>query len=238
MTQAEWAHRGWGRLVVMVVAGLASTLGAAPGARAQEADHLKCYKVTDQKVAPVVDKLENEFHVEQDCVAKVKAKYVCTQTAKNDGDDPRGGLARHFACYSLKCATEDRPISGSTRLVDDQAAVRRVTLGPEAFVCTPIGALATGSWTILVSTTGPAITCAADVTQTGTGLGITGTCGTFGALSAGGSIDRATGAFTASGGLSGCGSLTLTGTQPPLSDSVSGTCTCGGPCTFTGTRMP
>src|SRR5215468_1587844 len=76
------------------------------------------------------------------------------------------------------------------------------------------------------------ILCTIDVTQTGTALGVTGTCDFIGAITLSGTIDPVTGVFSASGHAAGIctapNSLVISATATADSSSFSGTATCSG----------
>lgn len=96
---------------------------------------------------------------------------------------------------------------------------------------------ASGYWVSEV--TGPvAATCATWVVQDGDAISWTGTCNPFGATNATGTIDTATGEFTASG-MTGSASVQYSGTISKDGDSSAGTWTAStGSGTFAGQRVP
>ncbi len=91
-------------------------------------DHLKCYEIKDEEVDLGVFVLENQFGLEFDCKASVKAKLFCEETRKNGVNDIRGTQAQRFLCYKIKCKEQSPPVRGQEVLVEDQAGERVIVL--------------------------------------------------------------------------------------------------------------
>jgi len=122
-----------------------SLILAAPG-RAQIADHLKCYQITDPlNLAAVVDLDSPQFGVEAGCKVS-KAKFFCVPTRKTvvsamdkktkqpitplpvSGPDPGNRI-----CYNVTCPKDVIP----DREVVDQFGIRSLSKLRVAILCTP-----------------------------------------------------------------------------------------------------
>jgi hypothetical protein len=115
-------------------------------AAAQEADHLACVKVKDDKNAvpdgPVPVAISDIYgDAFSECeVKKVKMVSLCfkvVNTAANGGNDPRAGesAADAYACYKVRCKT-GQP-DGSIN-ANDNFATRFVTSQKLLTFCAPV----------------------------------------------------------------------------------------------------
>ena len=155
------------RKAVSVLAAGACLALFAGGARAQTADHLKCYKVRDS--APRIRYTANLTGLapESGCVIKVPAKLLCVATTKTavtptpPGGVPSGPNAGLFVCYKVKCPRGAVPAVS----VKDQFATHGFTPAAAKLLCAPATLLGGGTTT----TTTPGVT----TTTLPTGL----TCG-------------------------------------------------------------
>lgn len=119
---------------------MAATLVAASvllpaGRAAAEQDHLTCYKINGSIQPKAAIHLSDQFG-SSDCTVG-KESVLCVQSEKNAGDDPRGGVAGSFVCYSVSCKG-DLP---SVLAVQDQFSQRVIALGKPNLVCTPVETL-------------------------------------------------------------------------------------------------
>jgi len=126
--------------VLTLVSGL-----AAPGSYAQTFDHLKCYKIKDQrqfKSAQVsLQALQAQFGALDNCTIKGKAKEFCVPVDKNvtqidggslqtvDGTD----LGFDRLCYKVKCPKRDI----MPEQVSDQFGTRSIEKFKVSLLCTP-----------------------------------------------------------------------------------------------------
>jgi hypothetical protein len=97
-------------------------------------DHLKGYKVKDlNKVPGGMHTLDNRYGTES-CELK-KVAFHLVRSAKDNGDDPRGGTAKDYVCYKAKCtggllATQD---------ADSQLGLHTLEAKKPKLVCLPVG---------------------------------------------------------------------------------------------------
>ncbi len=149
-----------GRHVPLVLVVVFST--ATDDAFAQSFDHLKCFKIRDERTfsgASVdLDALPAEFGL-QSCTVKGRAKEFCVPADKTvtaieggtvigvDGEE----LALNRLCYQLKCPNLDVP----PQLVSDQFGSRTVSSFKTVKLCTPavLGAPPTTTTTTSTTTT-------------------------------------------------------------------------------------
>lgn len=112
-------------------AALAALVCAGPAAG--ESDHLTGYKVKEA-VTPYLSQ-----HALQDalgsgnCTLK-KAKFYLTGAEKDAGDDPRGGPAGDYICYTAKCDLPEPVLP----LKDDQLGPHALTAKKVKIVCLPV----------------------------------------------------------------------------------------------------
>lgn len=103
-------------------------------ARAEE-DHLEGYKIKDlNSVAPPANPytITNEFGSES-CELK-KPQFFLAGSAKNGGDDPRGGTAGNFVCYKAKCTGAVPP----TNEQESQFGLHSIETKKAKLVCLPV----------------------------------------------------------------------------------------------------
>ncbi len=131
--------------VLALVAALSLSLSALPSAAQSPSDHLKCFKVKDQKTfkhaAAEITAVQTQFNLSEACKVVGKAKLFCVPATKTvisieDGsDNPFPGQHLEFdqTCYKIKCpAAEIAP-----ELVSDQFGSRTLEKFKAAFLCTP-----------------------------------------------------------------------------------------------------
>lgn len=99
-----------------------------------EEDHLEGYKVKDPtKFQPSgTYTVDNQFGTAT-CQLK-KAKFFLVQSEKNNGNDPRGGPAGHFVCYTAKCSGG---LPTSNTELDDQFGTHTLEAKKTQLVCVP-----------------------------------------------------------------------------------------------------
>jgi hypothetical protein len=107
---------------------------STPVAGLAESDHLAglIVKDLDKIQPPATYTLDTEFG-EMTCELK-KAKFLLVGAEKNGGDDPRGGKAGKFVCYTAKCT--DPPIEGVSE-ADDQFGAHSLDRKKVKIVCAP-----------------------------------------------------------------------------------------------------
>ena len=130
---------------LLLTAIAACSLVYASAARAQTYDHLKCFKIKDQKTFKKAQAslwaLQGQFGAFQNCVIKGKAKEFCVPVDKNvtfieggatqtvDGED----LLFDRLCYKLKCDKLDI----APEEVSDQFGTRDIEKFKISTICTP-----------------------------------------------------------------------------------------------------
>jgi hypothetical protein len=150
--------RGW--LVAASALGLCLT--QAPSARAQVADHLKCYKVRDPQARKAYTADLGGVVAESGCTIKVPAVLACVPATKsNVNPPPPGGGAtgtpNAFGCYKVKCPKAAPP----TIPLADQFGNRVVTPTTAKLLCAP----APAPTTTTTSTTRPLNLCTTTTIQ-------------------------------------------------------------------------
>src|SRR5215475_2089848 len=116
---------------VAAVVLIASGFVLAEAARAEE-DHLQGYRVKDlDRIHPTgTYTITGDFGTAT-CTLK-KAKFFLMQGAKNGGDDPRGGPAGEFICYTATCSGGQ---PSGTFPVDDQFGTHTLEATKTQIVC-------------------------------------------------------------------------------------------------------
>ncbi len=132
----------------VLAAALLLTAGAVavPSERAvaqdlKELDHLKCYHVIDSlHPSKFTVDLRNQFGLEEGCLVRTPAKFLCAETAKRvvgppfpPGGGPSGAAAGHFLCYEVRCPHATIPNTE----VQDQFGTRFITFQETRFLCAP-----------------------------------------------------------------------------------------------------
>jgi hypothetical protein len=123
------------RIATVGLAILCGTL-AVP-ARAQVADHLKCYKIKDSAPKATYMADLGGLAAEPGCRIAVPGKMLCVETAKSlippPPPTPSAGPAGRFLCYKVKCAKGAlAPVAWS-----DQFGSRSVTPIGAKLLCAP-----------------------------------------------------------------------------------------------------
>ena len=136
-------------------------LTQAPSARAQVADHLKCYKVRDPQAKQAYTGDLGGLVAEPGCTIKVPAVLACVPTTKsNVSPQPPGGgptgTPNAFGCYKIKCSRATLP----TIQLSDQFGDRPVVPTTAKLLCAPATATVTTT-----STTRPLNLCTTTTIQ-------------------------------------------------------------------------
>jgi len=146
-----------------LLAALTAVAASAATTQAQTHDHLKCFKIRDEKTFSAasvdLDALAAEFGLES-CTIKGRAKKYCvpvdkTVTAIEDGTLlPQGGeeLTLASLCYKLRCPANAVP----PQLVADQFGSRSISSFKAVELCAPVdGPVATTTTSSTTTSTLP-----------------------------------------------------------------------------------
>jgi len=126
------------KAVSVLAAGVCLAL-VAGSARAQTANHLKCYKVRDSAAKVLYTANLTGLTPEPGCRIKVPAKMLCVASTKTavsptpPGGGPTGTNAGLFVCYKVKCPRTSIP----GVLLKDQFATRSVAPSTAKLLCAP-----------------------------------------------------------------------------------------------------
>ena len=162
------------RTLVIVIA-----VTLAPSARAQVADHLKCYSAKDPAVKALYTADLQGLVPEPGCQIKVPAKLVCVPTPKTNiqptPPNPTivGSVATMMVCYKVKCAKAVLPPVP----VADQFGTRTLTANAAKLLCAPVPVpptTTTSSTTVIGTTSTIATTTSTTTLPAGCGNYILG----------------------------------------------------------------